>query len=221
MAAACGLRFRRREEPQHAISAPLVVQRNPLAIIQVPPTQVEDPPRMGDEPRALQHDPAERVVAPRLAGVLLSSSSSFTATIRRRPRTVQDQVDIAKHSGIKQRRARRAKEPPPAARLLCVSLPLRAGVEQRLEGGEGAPRVGVDALRVDGGCPRQGPGEQIAHIARDLPPRGSRCPLSRFGDLLPSDGAHAAQQGVADEGGPRGRVDVPAAQEGLVGRGQV
>lgn len=178
---------------------------------------------MGDEPRTLEHDAAERVVAPRLAGVLLLPSSSVS--IRRRPRAVQDQVDIAKHSGIKKRRSRRAKEPAPAAGLLGVGLPLRAGVEQRLEGTEGAPRVGVDALRVDGGRSRQGPGEQVAHVTRDLPTPALRIgggPLSRrLCNLLPSDSAHAAQQGVPDKLRPRGGVDVPASQEGLVGRGQV
>lgn len=141
---------------------------------------------------------------------------------------MQDQVDIAEDGGVEECRVRRAEKPPAAVTARpCVSLFLGTGVEERLEGVEGAPRVGIDAVRVDGRGPGQGPGEQVAHIPGQLPATttiGRHCGCGGLGglcDLLPGDGAHAAQQGVADEAGAGGRVDVPAAQDGLVGQRQV
>lgn len=211
--------------PSPYTSAHLVVQRDPPAVVQVPPVRVEYPLRMGDKPRALQHDAAESIVAPRLAIV---PSSSLRA-IRGRTRAVQDQVDIAEDGGVKERRVRRAEEPPAALTTRpCVSFFLGAGVEKCLEGIEGAPRVSVYTVRVDGRGTGQGPGEQVANIPRQLPSTiattGPHCGGGRLGglrDLLPGDGAHAAQQGVADEPGAGGGVDVPAAQDGLVGGRQV
>lgn len=116
-----------------------------------------------------------------------------------RPRRVQDQICVAEHGGVEERRAPlAAKEPPPVASFsLSSAAAVTVPRQERLERGERIPRLGVQARRLD----RRG-----ARRAQDLGGRGA---------------AQLPQQGGLHGGGARGGPRVEPRHEARVARRQV